>query len=204
MNVMAIDIATHLGWCRGEHTDPTPRFGSVKFGVTGASSPARFSHALRWAVETFKGKRLPDVLVLERSIPVRAFSSDQTASILFGLAGVIQGVAYECGLYRFESHAVGDVRSIFIGARGLPTTPAKAAVVRRCRQLGWMVPDHDAADACALWAYHVIEEVAPQPLLNRLAQCPIVVPDTRPLRIRPVRRGLRLRIKSSRGGVLFA
>lgn len=203
MDVLALDIASNLGWCRGDHADPTPRFGSVRFGVEGSSNPCRFAHAIRWAVAAFKDQPLPDVLVIEGNIAIRAFSQDQTARILFGLAGAILGVAYECGHYAYDAHSVRDVRKIFLGAGSLSTAVAKKAAVRRCHQLGWHVTDHDQADACALWAYHIIGRIETQPLLNRIAACGLCVPtDLKRGQARRPRKGLGIR--GARGGVLFA
>lgn len=46
---------------------------------------------------------------------------------------------------------VQTVRKHFVGS-GRPENP-KAAVMARCRQLGWHVVDDNAGDACAVWAF---------------------------------------------------
>ena len=107
--------------------------------------------------------------MIEAMIPVQAFSTQQAARSLFGFPAVIMGVAFECGVHRIYERNVRDVRNVFIGRQNLKTKYAKEAVQRRCRQLGWMVPDHNAADACALWSYECTR-VDPRPMFDRLAK----------------------------------
>jgi hypothetical protein len=173
LDILALDLAKRTGWARGRLDSEAPTFGSISFGKDGASNYARFAHALRWAVDIFKNDP-PDVLVIEAPISVQAFSMQQGAKILFGLPAVITGVAYECGVFTIHEYDVRDIRGMFTGHRSLKTDIAKAATVRRCKQLGWNVEDHNAADACALWMYQCAR-VHPGPTLRRLASVGICV-----------------------------
>jgi hypothetical protein len=174
LDILALDLAKRTGWARGIlNTEELLEFGSVTFGKENASNYARFAHALRWAVDIFKNDP-PDVLVIEAPIQVQAFSVQQGAKILFGLPAVITAVAHECGVYAIHEHDVRDIRNLFIGHRRLKTQQAKEATMRRCKQLGWKVEDHNAADACALWAYECAR-VRPGPMLNRLTKVGVCV-----------------------------
>jgi hypothetical protein len=168
VDILALDIATQLGWARGPLGADVPEFGTVRLGKKGASNPYRYAAALRWTVEAMANDQ-PDILAIESPISIRGFTSQQTARLLFGLPACIMGMAIECGVRDLREHDVRDVRNLFIGRKNLSTDAAKDAVVRRCQQLGWRVPDHNAADACALWA-HQCAQIRPGPMLQRLSQ----------------------------------
>ena len=169
-DILALDLATRTGWARGV-VNGEPEFGSVTFGKDGASNAARFAHALRWAVDIFKDDP-PDILVIEAPISVRGFFDQQAAKLLFGLPAIFMATAYECGVHQIYEHDVRDVRGTFISHRNLKTAMAKAAVERRCRQLGWKVPDHNASDAAALWFFQCAK-ISPK-IIRRLDTCGIV------------------------------
>jgi hypothetical protein len=170
--ILALDIATRMGWALGKPGE-VPRAGTVRFGSDDASLWARYAHALTWAIDQFihkPGERVTR-LVIEDQLNPQAFSSKEGAELLYGLPAIIAACAYHRGIYKIERHKVADVRGLFIGRRGLKTNDAKAAVMRRCRQLGWAVgEDHNAADACALWAYDC-SLVEPAPILRQLSKC---------------------------------
>lgn len=70
--------------------------------------------------------------------------------MLFGLAFSTQVIAWTREIPASKAH-VQTVRKHFCG-HGRPNN-AKKAVMDRCRQLNWNVPNHDAADAAALWCW---------------------------------------------------
>ena len=74
----------------------------------------------------------------------------ETAELLIGQASMAAVVAASYGL-RPVRVASSTARHHFVG-HGRPKNP-KRAVLERCRVLGWDVPGHDAADACAVWAW---------------------------------------------------
>jgi hypothetical protein len=148
--ILALDIATRMGWALGA-PGTVPSTGSVTFGSNDASNGARFHHAAQWAVKMFNENDV-DILTIEDQLSPQAFKHRQAAKLLYGFPAVIKERAYERGIYDVE-RSVADVRGLFIRRRHLKSADAKAAVMRRCRQLGWDVCDHNAADACALWAY---------------------------------------------------
>ena len=54
-----------------------------------------------------------------------------------------------------RQQTVGKVRKHFIGRGDLARAPAKAAVIRACRQRGWRPVDDNEADALALLDYAI-------------------------------------------------
>jgi hypothetical protein len=128
----------------------------VRFGKSGASDNAVFSHCLTWLSRQLEPKPRPDLLVVEGMLPPGAKLGHTSADVrdrLAGLHGIVRAVAFLRGIYRIEEHSVGDVRAHFIGDRMLKREAAKRETLRRCRALGWPVDDDDAADACALWSF---------------------------------------------------
>lgn len=70
--------------------------------------------------------------------------------MLFGLAFSTQVIAWTREIPVGKAH-VQTVRKHFLG-HGRPKNPKKH-VMERCKTLGWPVPNHDAADAAALWCW---------------------------------------------------
>jgi crossover junction endodeoxyribonuclease RuvC len=167
--ILALDIATRMGWALGEPGD-VPVSGTVRFGGDEASLWARYHHALRWAIRFCHQHERITKLVIEDQLNPRAFSSKEGAELLFGLPAVIAACAYDRGIYDIQRHKVADVRGVFINNRSLKTDAAKAAVMRRCRKLGWQACDHNAADAMALWAYECSLRRG-APIIHQLARC---------------------------------
>lgn len=151
MKILALDLATHVGWCVDGPEVVPPRAGAFKLrgggtelGVAGLA----FSEWLAEMVATWR----PDAIAFEAPLmggPGVVFNG-RTARLLIGLAFVTEVVAASYATRCFEEH-VQSVRRHFLG-QGRPKDP-KRATVERCRLLGWEVPDHNAADAAALWAF---------------------------------------------------
>ncbi|RWX72546.1 hypothetical protein [Mesorhizobium sp. M2A.F.Ca.ET.039.01.1.1] len=153
-DILALDIATKLGWAEGE-PGGTPRFGSLALAPDGSSQAAIFGGMIG-----FLGSRLqafkPRTIVFEAPELFRLRSGKATRAtieVLFGLPAVMQGVAYRMGVYDLQEATAPDVRGFFIGQRNLKRQEAKKAVVAECHRRGWMVRNDDEGDACALWAF---------------------------------------------------
>jgi len=154
-DLLALDIATTLGWARGTIGCAVPRCGSVQFGKPGASQLAICGHALEWAIDTIKPP-LPDVVAIEDLLPpqVTRGKSNTHHDLLAHLHGIIMGVCFMRGVFKVRKHAVQSVRAHFIDLSACAKGEAKLMVQRRCRELGWLADDDDdAADALAVWSY---------------------------------------------------
>jgi hypothetical protein len=154
-DILALDVATNCGWARG-HLDGVPTAGSIKFGRPSATNNAIFGNALKWISQLLEPQPRPDLLIVEAMLPMAAMQGETSRAVrdrLAGLHGVIRGVAYLRGVAEIAQASVGDVRMHFLGTRSLKSMDAKAAVLERCERLGWSCPDHNAADACALWSF---------------------------------------------------
>jgi hypothetical protein len=154
-DVLAIDLATNTGWCRG-HVGGPPTFGSLRFGGHGARDTAVFAEALSWVSHLLQPAPRPDLVILEALLPPSAWqgqSQQTTFNRLAGLQSIMLGVAHLRGIPEISTAAVPDVRAHFIGERGLKRKQAKQAVMERCLRLGWEVANDNQGDACALWSY---------------------------------------------------
>jgi len=156
-NILALDLATWCGWCRGK-VGEAPAFGSIRFGGNSADTlrPREvFANAIAW-FELRLDAQPPDVLMLEALLApsvMRGKSQAISHARLAGLQGIALGMAHRWGVPEIAEASVQDIRAHFIGERNLKRTVAKKAVVARCRRLGWMVANDNEGDACALWSY---------------------------------------------------
>jgi Holliday junction resolvasome RuvABC endonuclease subunit len=155
MMIVALDIATNMGVSIGK-AGAAPTSYSVDLG-RGQTDDLRFSKALA-ITSSLLAEHKPDLVAIEAPI-----GGPSTSHLLVGLAACVRGCVANRGV-RLVSYHSGSVRKHFLGkvltVRDFPALTkgkAKAAikneVVKRCKLLGWDVPDHDAADAAALFDY---------------------------------------------------
>ena len=149
--ILALDLGKRTGWALGAPGE-TPVYGSMDFGADGASHAAVGSKFCAWLVDMIAGHR-PALLVKEAPLPPQAHTNMTSAQVLFGLDWSVEHVAYDAGLYAVYEAYVQEIRKFFLGNGGLSPAAAEAATRRKCLSCGWKPPDHNAADALALWAY---------------------------------------------------
>jgi hypothetical protein len=156
MDILALDLATRTGWARGIIGAGAPQSGTVQFGNSEASNNAVFAHALSWLSTKLEPKPRPDIVIVEAMLPPTAkvgHTSADSRDRLAGLHGIVRAVTYLRGIYEIHEAGVSTVRAHFIGASNLKRDEAKRQVMHRCRELGWAIDDHNAADALALWSF---------------------------------------------------
>lgn len=155
MKILSLDIATNCGVCIGD-AGAAPSAWAVDLGK-GRSDAARFAKALRMT-RHYLGKFEPDLVAIEAPI-----GGPKTSQLLVGLWACVTAEIENAGVASMKCN-IGAVRKHFLGqhltARHFPgkrpqdaKKEIKAAVMNRCRALGWEVSGHDAADAAAVWDY---------------------------------------------------
>lgn len=150
MRVLALDIATTTGFAV-DGDGAAPRTGTFRVrGGGNALGPAGFSFG-QWLHNSIQAFEVEAVafeapLMGGKGVVMNA----NTSRLLIGLAFMVETVAHGSRMQCFEA-TVQQVRKHFLG-HGRPSNPKQATIVR-CRQFGWQVRDHNAADAAALWAY---------------------------------------------------
>lgn len=120
-------------------------------------------HGARWQTKGEFGARLsefrkwlddlvtltsPDLLAFEAPLPQRgdALTNFDTVRFLYSAAGIVELVAHDRHIDCAET-PVSTIKAQFAGSGRAD----KAAMMWRCRQLGWHVRNHNEADAAALW-----------------------------------------------------
>jgi Holliday junction resolvasome RuvABC endonuclease subunit len=173
-DVLALDIATRCGYARGPVGPDAPRCGSVQFGKTGASQLAICGHALEWAIDTIKAP-LPDIVAIEDLLPphVTRGKSNVDHDLLAHLHGIILGVCFVRGVFKVHKYPVRTIRNHFIDLSACAKGQAKLMVQDKCKLLGWLAADADAADAAACWSYACSlidpeQAIRISPLFNRV------------------------------------
>lgn len=150
--ILSLDIATRAGWAFGRPGE-YPRSGSVRLAPPGSSNGTIGRGMLRWLTD-FITVNQPSMIYYEVPLDPRHMGKKTTfatARILLGLPFLVETVAEARGIFKLREAGVQDVRKHFCGT----PRPAdkKAAVLARCRQLGWRPEDDNAADALALWDF---------------------------------------------------
>jgi len=175
LDVLALDIATTTGWARGQ-VGMRPTSGSISFArYESASDNAIFGRALAWFSDFLRDEPRPQILIIEALLPPGAMEGATNKAArdrLAGLHGIFRGVAHLRGINDVAAVTVGDVRGHFIDDRTCKRVIAKRETIEKCRRLGWLAEDDNAADALACWSFAcgLIEpETALQvsPLFNR-------------------------------------
>ena len=157
MQLLALDLATNLGWACGDTKDGEPKSGAFRLPSTGEDygTFAMAYHA--WLIEMLKAHR-PAHIVFEAQIPALGATNMTTQQKLGGLCWHTEFVASMKGL-KVNRVAIGTWKSFFCGTSKFskPKTKAAAAqypVVKACRQRGWHhVIDDNEADALGIWCY---------------------------------------------------
>ena len=151
-DILALDLATNLGWARGKIGED-PAHGALRLAAVG-STPGEIGRGfLRWFKDQMAFK--PAFVTFEAPMPpsqMAGKTTAQTARILMGLAFMAESCATSAGIRYIREVRVRDVRNHFIGS-GPKSAIAKRMTIERCQQVGWDPIDDNAADALALWDY---------------------------------------------------
>ena len=147
--VLALDLASHTGWAYGV-SGVRPLSGVwhlpsiTSGGATGAALIDRLT-------DVIQGMR-PALIVCEAPLPPQAQTAMSTARLQFGLAFAVELVGHWFDVTVREEKA-DVVRMAMLGRSRFPKGTTKDAVMAWCREQGWQPPEHNAADACLLWAH---------------------------------------------------
>lgn len=97
----------------------------------------------------------PVLMAIEVPVPphmAKGKTQHKTSALMLGLYGLYVGIARARGVKVIPA-PIRTWRKCAIGAGNLPGEQAKALMVKRCRQLGWEAPDHNAAEAGGIWLW---------------------------------------------------
>lgn len=140
------------GWCYGPPGTEVPEFGTIHMPLEGGEGCrfAAFENELIGLLERHE----PSHIYAESPLPLAAMNNRASAWQQLGLRAFVRSNGYRYSIPVGELSA-DLVRTEILGFARAPGRPdaIKAHVVLWCRRQGWRVPDHNAGDACLLWAW---------------------------------------------------
>jgi Holliday junction resolvasome RuvABC endonuclease subunit len=144
-NVLACDLASTSGFCIGP-LGGRPRFGGVV--LRGDDAIQRMASLRTWLYEEHEFKAITAV-VLEAAIigDHRSFLAAEILTSLQAMAG-LWAWDEDVPIIRVAS---STARKAILGTGRFPKGEAKQHVTAWCRNNGYAVQTHDAADAVLLW-----------------------------------------------------
>jgi hypothetical protein len=151
--VLALDLAGVVGWAYGHLTDRNPAFGTWRLPHIGGEGAryAAFENELAEAMDEFA----PSKMILEAPLSFQALLGVSTGRVMqqqYTLRGIALAEAWRASCAPSEVSS-DIVRLELLGQSRFAKDTVKREVVRYCRQRGWRVPDHNAGDACMIWAW---------------------------------------------------
>lgn len=177
--VLAMDIATKMGWALHKPGMPKPFFGTVQF----PSSPLLVGESME-AMREFLTRQhelhggLTDIIFEAQHVATqkkkRKDGSEETRTIdmnvirkLIALAAMAEWFAHCIGARCFQVH-IGTWRKHFCGTGKLTRDRAKQIAMDEARRLGIDPPDDNAAEACGILDYYLS--------IRRINRAPYPVP----------------------------
>lgn len=153
MNILALDLATSTGFCKGDGTR-LPQSGCIKLPKTG-DEVGRFLSAYKsQLVELTQGV---DLVVFESPI-LPASTSFKTIRKLQSLAGITelycfrQGLkCYEVANSKWKKNLLGEVKI----PRSLKPVEKKQIIFDKIKSLKFQPENFDEADAIGVWIYAI-------------------------------------------------
>jgi Holliday junction resolvasome RuvABC endonuclease subunit len=149
--LLGLDLSTsNTGFAFGDENSLSPKCGAWRLPGADEMVINQTLNRLFDSIAALAKSIKPTTVVIEAFIAPTAGSNFHTIQALIQCAGVARLAATRAGaeVILISSQSV---RKVFLG-QGRPDNP-KQAVIARCKALGWNVDNHDAADACACWAY---------------------------------------------------
>lgn len=150
MKLVALDLATTTGVAIGEAHD-RPFCHTERLGPPGASHGQRFTQMIR-VTKRLIVQHHPDVIVIEQPIASGVKGGQERVQLAMGYRAAVAAMCF-LNEVRFAEFTVQSIRKHFIGNGRMSGKQAKAAVMARCKQLGWHAENDNESDAGALWSF---------------------------------------------------
>jgi Holliday junction resolvasome RuvABC endonuclease subunit len=152
--VLALDLASTVGWAYGLLDEPCPAFGVWRLAYVGGEG-ARYA-SLENELAAFIDRTQPGHVVVEASLSLAAFAQVSNYRVMcqqITLRGIVLMEAWRASSGISEIDAP-TVRAEVMGQRRFSKDTVKREVVRWCFAHGLRVPDHNAGDACLTWLWY--------------------------------------------------
>jgi hypothetical protein len=152
--ILALDLAGVVGWAYGHLTDRDPAFGTWHLPHMGGEGAryAAFENELAEAMD----RLAPTKMILEAPLSFAALLGVSNMRVMcqqYTLRGIALAEAWRASCAPSEVSA-DRVRQEMLGQSRFAKDTVKREVVRYCWRSGWRVPDHNAGDACLVWAWY--------------------------------------------------
>jgi hypothetical protein len=144
--ILALDHGTNLGWSLGRGSS-TPRWGSHRLPSPDGDAFGRVWRAYGDWLSDMITVHAPTLIVKEAPL-INEHMGQQAARMLMGLDTLAEYITELRDVEVMDVH-VATVRKHFCGSGHAK----KDDVGFECRQRGWMVADHNAADALAVLSF---------------------------------------------------
>lgn len=155
--IFALDLGQRCGFAVGRSTPV--RSGTMILKTPSEPRAVAFSNLIAWLNEQWSRER-PGLIVKEAPLPLQAFrdrrNSEAGVLMAYGLHGIVEAMGVRFGILVEQAHPA-TIRKHFVGkGRMGARAETKAAVINRCRVLGYIprdCVDEDRADALAMWDF---------------------------------------------------
>ena len=167
MDILSLDLARRVGWARGT-AGKTPDSGSFELGAPGGNVGLLAGELARRLVQMRRDRGVPDLVIVERWIPLRASVNDRSVEVALRLNGACHAILG--GIYNvlIVEPAAATIRAAVCGKANAGTRAETKAMVVHSVVLRGLLPknsvDDDRADALAgwVWAESVYGKTAPK------------------------------------------
>lgn len=169
--IIALDIATELGWCVGKPTDETPLWGSVKIkGDTHAKACIFLEVWFKEMLERWG----PEWVVFETPSNPAWLGKGTSAQAILKLNNLANTIEEVCERRKIRCNSVHGQRwkKTVCGNAKASKKMHPYPVITSMAQRGWTIPNDNEADAVGVWI-HTVGVLAPvqalkfDPLLRR-------------------------------------
>lgn len=189
LDILALDLATDTGFCRGQPGAKELDFGCIRFKKRDETMEVAFDAFSTWLANHLL-EDAPSLVIFEApALPfqMRGNTTYMTLRYTYGLAAICELVCKKFDV-RCEEAKVSDIRHYCLG-RNPRSKIAKELVIQRAAEWGHVTDDHNAADAIMLHAYKAA-------LINpaiALSTAPLFhVSEAKPAKKRPKEKGYHL------------
>jgi len=156
MRILALDLATRVGWACGSAAEGIIESGSYKLPVTGENVGLFLSHFCKFLHSSISRTSPAEIIFEMPILPGIGKTSLETLRKLYSLCGVTELVALERFVECTEAN-LSDVRTHALGKGNVPRKrkDVKPAIMAWCKRMGWDPRDDDQADALALLSFRL-------------------------------------------------
>lgn len=151
--ILALDLATVIGWCKGHTQCAAPTWGTHILPSGGSDAAAAIALS-KWLRPIFTHTP-PDLVAKETAPSIMAFkgkTNARTLERLRTLATKTEEICLEFGIHCVDVDAT-QWRKPLTGQARFPKHRRPYPAIAALEQIGFLVSDHNAADAFGVWLY---------------------------------------------------